>query len=901
MRLSTNSKQQMLIHIYIKYQKLYLNKIKLLSKLLVCLLAISYNTVVAKSNLAKSSIQHSATKTCLFSIGSYSKPSCIVKLDSIISHKDLNKGTVTIDPVNIKLEHVSGLTHYKTANIFETGYISHYAGSGGIDKKSSIYFGLTPAKHRSDYQLAVFMYEDSLTIDTNKLSKRLSKDTLKSIVICTEVSATNLAQGALYIKGYETITTLTDGLIIANSAHLKANDDPQAGGRAGLAFKASTNATMKGIKFKADIINYGMISGYYGVIINAASPDSYFCLRPTDGGKTARFYNHGQVIAAGKAFKIMGKKCKKVDTFELINKSDGIIQGGLQLVESSDPKKTIKFNVVNYNKIKITTDLAHESVHITNYTGKIFSKLVFVFESSVLQASGSIAHFNEGLHLEKYAKIVLEDNHGLLIPNPRHVIIAETAPGGINLAQGSYMIVTPVAYSNNHMNNIISAATISITDSTIEATLTSITVSPPRDKLQPYMPKYVPVVNAYRNIMAASQTAITISKRVKDSKYEIAGINLKTFIPDFKKAEILHDIATEYCSSADDFFDILLPDSSNSQLISNHAITNKLVTHVSSRLNSKMMTAVKAGSHCLEIDNQGFTSGEIIDNISVWTAFNYFQNKTKGNKDKQSYNNFKAMIVSLGIDSDLEYKDTIVGLSYGFCRGSNKVIGGSSDKQLSKIAPGIYDEEDLKTHTVILYSAMNISPINVQAAFSFGATKHIPKTGVNLKDYNSRVIGVNFAITYPFQIKNFNIDVTSGLGVNIINTAEHEGKYNYLKNNTEKIEKDSKALASLSLIITINDIATINDDIELDYRFGVGSKYTISDNQLSTIVIENQAYNEPTSIYYKKRQVGPFNFNIDTSLNFQIHHSTHLGLDLNLEMGKDSFGVALAASLRYMF
>jgi hypothetical protein len=196
---------------------------------------------------------------------------------------------------------------------------------------------------------------------------------------------------------------------------------------------------------------------------------------------------------------------------------------------------------------------------------------------------------------------------------------------------------------------------------------------------------------------------------------------------------------------------------------------------------------------------------------------------------------------------------------------------------------------------------MNISPINVQAAFSFGATKHIPKTGVNLKDYNSRVIGVNFAMTYPFQIKNFNIDVTSGLGVNIINTEEHEGKYNHLKNNTEKIEKDSKALASLSLIITINDIATINDDIELDYRFGVGSKYTLSDNKSSTIVIENQAYNEPTSIDYKKRQVGPFNFNIDTSLNFQIHHSTHLGLDLNLEMSKDSFGVGLAASVRYMF
>jgi hypothetical protein len=47
--------------------------------------------------------------------------------------------------------------------------------------------------------------------------------------------------------------------------------------------------------------------------------------------------------------------------------------------------------------------------------------------------------------------------------------------------------------------------------------------------------------------------------------------------------------------------------------------------------------------------------------------------------------------------------------------------------------------------------------------------------------------------------------------------------------------------------------------------------------------------------------VGPFNFNIDTNLNFQIHYNTHLGLDLNLEMGKDSFGVALAASLRYMF
>jgi hypothetical protein len=354
-------------------------------------------------------------------------------------------------------------------------------------------------------------------------------------------------------------------------------------------------------------------------------------------------------------------------------------------------------------------------------------------------------------------------------------------------------------------------------------------------------------------------------------------------------------VAKEGCSSSDEFFDILLPDSSNSQLSSNHAIANKLASHVSARLNGKAMVAVKAGSHQRRIDNQGITSGEVIDNVSVWTAFNYFQNKTKSNDDKQSSNKFSAMTVSLGADGQLDYNDTTIGLSYGFCSGSNEIFGGSSGNKLSKTVLGIYDEEDLKTHTVTLYSAMNIQPIDMQVAFSFGSTKHTPKTGVNLKDYNSTIIGINFATTYPLDVEDFNIDFTGSLGVNIINTEEHNNKYML------QTDKDSKSLISLGLMTIINDIVSISDNVDLDYRFGIGGKYTISDDRSSSIIVENQSVTNPTSIDYKKRQVSPFDFNIETSLNFQIQQNTHLGLDMNFGMGKASTEFGVAASVRYVF
>jgi hypothetical protein len=301
------------------------------------------------------------------------------------------------------------------------------------------------------------------------------------------------------------------------------------------------------------------------------------------------------------------------------------------------------------------------------------------------------------------------------------------------------------------------------------------------------------------------------------------------------------------------------------------------------------MVAIKAKSKHKKINNQGITSGEVIANISVWTAFNYFRSNSKSNNKKQNYSQLKAMTFSLGTDSQLEYKDTVIGLSYGFCSSNNKNYGGSSGKQVSKLVAGISDEEDLKTHTVTLYSVMTIQPIDIQAAFSFGSTKHIPKAS-NYKDYNTNIIGINFATIYPLVITKFNIDFSGSLGVNIINTEKYTNKYG------TQIKADNKSLVLLGLVIAINDTIEINDNIDLDYKFGIGGKYTISDDKKSSIYVTQKA-----SIDYNKRRVIPFNFNLDANLNLQIYKNIHLGLNLDFGMGKDSTEYGAASSVRYIF
>jgi hypothetical protein len=918
MTLVTKIKQQMFIHSCVKYQKLYSTKLKLLSQLLICLLAINATADTAQKTYSGTSPKalaeyykglqkKSATATYFLGVASHCRPISVVKGIGTISPVDLRNGTIALDPAKMELSGArsSLLTAYKPQNVlayrqivkgsYVYEYISNYQDNEVIGEDSSIYFGLTSAKDGSNYDLVAFNYEalsgeySALTIDTNKLSERLSKDTLKSIVICTELSATNPAQDALYITGYNSTITLTDGLIIAKSANLigatVTEDD-----KAGLAFEDREDNSTEGMKFKADIINYGLISGYCGVRINDTNSDSDFCLLPTDNGKTARFYNHGQVIGTNKAFKIMGQKSKEeVDTFELINHDT--IDGGLQLVKPNKAINSINFNVVNYGTI--TTDATKDSIQITKYTGKPFSKLAFRF-NSISPILTSMMHCSDSLHLEKNTRIVLAvDSTPAILPTfNNHFIIAEASNSFKLDADINDILFTTI----KDIKYFIEVVSCNMSKNTITANLEAKPISTHSvtdARVNYYMPTMVKAVNASNNIDQALKTAGDIVKIISN-KTEIAGINLSSFVSELNKNKhILFSIAKEYCSSADEFFDILMPDSSNSQLISTHVIANKFASQVSARLNSKTMATIKARGYYRATENQGVTSGDIVENISVWTSFDYFQNRTKSNDKKQNYNHFKAKTFSLGFDGESAHKFVTLGLSYGFCRGNNTVFGGSSGKQLSKTVSVIPDEEDLKAHTIILYSAMSMNLVAMQSSFYFGITKHTPKAVVNFKNYNSRIIGVNLATIYMLNLKSFNIDFAGRLGINIINTEQHVAKHEQ--------KKDSKALVSLGLMTTINDIVAISYNVYLDYRFGIGGKYTIINDKSSSIIIADKSFIKPTTINYKKRQISPFNFNIDANINIEIYKSIRFGLDFNFGAGKDSIEFGGAASVRYMF
>jgi hypothetical protein len=363
----------------------------------------------------------------------------------------------------------------------------------------------------------------------------------------------------------------------------------------------------------------------------------------------------------------MGKKSDKVKTFELTNESDGYIFGSLFLVETAS---AVNFNVINYGIIDARAD--NEAFNATNYIGKPSSILCFHFHDASINKP--IAHFSDSLTLEADAKIMLyidmstNTNKNIFTKSGTLVTIAE-ASNNIKLDQKiEDMLFTPLHATTHIHKFIIEATAVNKSNNKITAILES-KLKPPLPAIGKggeYLPDMVKAVNALDNIKQAIKDATKTDDFFKNLKVDIAGIDFKKELPQFVKSNIFK-VAKNHIASIDTFSDILLPDSSNSQLICNHVIATKLANQINARINSKSMVAIKAKSKHKKINNLGITSGEVIDNISVWTAFNYFRSNSKSNNKKQNYSQLRAMTFSLGTDSQLEYKNTVIGLSYGFC------------------------------------------------------------------------------------------------------------------------------------------------------------------------------------------------------------------------------------------
>ena len=842
------------------------------------------------------SSNYSGDSYCYFAYGASTLHS--TKVQGVIKGKtyektDLAKGNITIDPQTMDIsgsssgievvyaeEGAPSLQKVTDKPVYE--YISGHKGTGAIGKDSTIYFGLTPATAGNNYYLAAFNYKspgehlsDAITLDLDELKPKLTEGTLKSIVICSNLITKVYYGSGLYIFGD---VTLAEGLIIAKAGSIQATDK-----------KLGYGLDLRSVSLKADIINYGTIyvSSEGGIAVRVASSDSELDTEakkqfgllppPTTTDKTARFKNYGIIQKKnnnGEAFRIAGQKRDEVDTFELTNYAGAEISGNFELVKDS----TIKFDVVNQSRITAS------KVNVTNYTAKALSQLALLIKS----ASSPIVTCSNNFSLEKDAKIVL-DPDGMKENESKSLTIVEA--GSINLHGQQVADILYTKFGNLYIE--ATSATLQASKQITANLSAKKAPSFPVGSLG-YMPDMVKAVNADTYITRAKKLAVAINKAIK---IEIAGISNDHLKKIMKKKKRILAEALDYNDSAEKVFDISLPDSSNSQLISNNKVANKLMEQVAARIASKSMVAVKTGASKAPAPTstkmRGVTSGDIAENISIWTGFNYLQSKTKKNDKKQSSSKLKAMVFSFGADSQLAYHDITLGASYGFANSNNQVQGGSS-KMSMKEREGMLGEEDIKTHAFTIYSAMSIQQLDAQLALSYGMSKHEPKG----KDkYNSSIMGVNIAATYPVDLDAFDIDITGSVGMSIVNTNEHGNKHG------TKTPKENNNLVHLGLIAVITDVVDLNSYLSLDYKLGLGAKYTISSDKKSkiAIAIAKGNDNKDITIDYKKRQVSPFDFNIDANFNLQIQKNTHLGLDLNLGMGKDSTDFGVATSIRYMF
>ena len=819
---------------------------------------------------------------------------------------DLTNGRITIDPQtmdtsgskdNVKVVYATkdsaSLQKVTNKNVYE--YISNHEGAGTISKDSTIYFGLTPAKAGNNYYLATFDYiredkknsSNAVYISFGELKPKLTEGTLKSIVICSNLITKVKNGSGLYIFGD---AILTEGLIIAKAGSIQATDKDLGYG-----------LDLRSVSLKADIINYGAISvsSKGGIAVRIASSESEeeaeasksFGLLPPKKGTTARFKNYGVIQQENnsEAFRIAGAKRNEVDTFELTNYAGAEILGSLRLID----KSTIKFDVINLGRIDAP------SVNVTNYTGKELSELSLLIKS----ADSPIVTCSNNFSLEKGAKIFLDPDDDFT--KSGNFTIVQAVSGSIDLhgqqvADILYTQVDTITIDGKDTSLKYIEATVNSKDNKqITANLTAKN-TPVAEGAEHYMPNMVEAVGAGARVTAFIKTANAIGKAVED-KIEIAGISNNNIKKLTKENNKIFELAIDYNNSADEFFDILLPDSSNSQVINNNKVANKLMDQVAARIAGKSMVAVKTGASKAPAPTStkmsGITSGDIAENISIWTGFNYLQSTTKKNDKKQSSSKLSAMVFSFGADSQLAYHDITLGASYGFSNSNNKVQGGSSGMSMKELA-GMLGEEDIKTHAFTIYSAMGIQQVDAQLALSFGFAKHEPKDKLEQlnKKYNSSIMGVNIAATYPVDLEDFDIDITGCFGVNIINTDKHFVKYMKDQQQNEEAPKTDNSLVYLGLMAAITDVVDLNSDLSLDYKLGLGAKYTISSDKKSKLDIV-----KGTSIEYNKRQVSPFDFNIDANFNLQIQKNTHLGLDLNLGMGKDSTDFGVATSIRYMF
>jgi hypothetical protein len=344
-------------------------------------------------------------------------------------------------------------------------------------------------------------------------------------------------------------------------------------------------------------------------------------------------------------------------------------------------------------------------------------------------------------------------------------------------------------------------------------------------------------------------------------------------------------LAKEKFTTPEEQQDYILPDSSNAAVNSANSINNKLVGNVSNRI------SVKSSGNKLSVPNVGISSGEVAENLEIWSSFGYQRVTEDKPKDdqQQDYSKVTAKIFSAGFDTNLT-DNIFVGLSYGYSKADVKVFGNLTG--ITKATA------DIDTNAVVGYIADVNNMLTSSLAVAYANNKHKSKeTDNTLVKYDSNVIGATADFSHDFDLTNrfaSILNLNAKFAVARVHTDEHENKYG------TTVAGKYNNFVTIAIGSAISKQLKLAQNKQLNYKAGIAFQHVITngDTQEKIDIIPNDA---TSTVGVKMHKPDDNMINLNLALDFMLNKNISLELDSNYNFSKNTKEYGVVAGIRYHF
>jgi hypothetical protein len=761
-------------------------------------------------------------------------------------------------------------------SILKDGMVSRLSFAKEITTKSIVYIGVTQVRGK----LYTFKgYSDLFYIDVSKKSAAGPVDLLIGKCVASaklpEPGKLILDSIRVYPKldrglqldnntgatagAQATILKLTNGLYIHKGAELL-----------GTGLVIDTDVATKALTLKADINNDGIIkvaSGRTAVTIGNA--EAKFPLESADDSTTAKFINSG-VIEGETAIKLLAtnRGLIRTNNFELTNKESGVITGKItnSVTAATAVDIATRFNLINNGHINITA--AANSIGVNKYSGSgritVSGITNAIATPTFAPIQATSADFSGGTIVLKASKVFTNQNL---------YIVKATNITGFTKDQ--------LLYRFDNKSKILIGGSVTITSTAILVTNATATVltNPLTIELIPKRP--IRLTNI-ASILATTKNKIEVF--VEASATEFAGIIFKDARAIIENSDA---ITTELTTALDvtdvkDYPDILMPDSSSSVLNVSSKITSKVFDHIANRIISKNI-------NFLERYVTAVNSGDITDNLGMWSRVAYIGSNQKKTKSNQDYSNLSGFLCNIGLDTNLNH-NMVIGACYGFSYNVATIHGAYYKTKKAK--------NKMMNHSFSVYGSFNCdNAIDANFATIFGFNKNDYKEvgDANNEKYNSIIFGLNTSVVYPINTRQCVIDILGRLGFVHVSSKEHGTKYN------KETSKQNNMLINFSFGSDFRYATIVGYNMQLFYTLGLMVKLVITTGDEYSVIVFDKAKNTELKVQNRKVDMFSINCNIDLNLQVQKNLDVTFDFDFGMNFAPVTISYGVGAGVIYKF